>query len=264
MKELEWFCQNAYNLGLKHAVEWDLRSVVRILTACSTLIRSFPDDIAAEVASDLSLRSIFCNFLTSSALIALARAEDNLERQLQDYLAVRTHNMEADREVQLQLQSKSIDQASASDLLAKLAQLLAFDFEAAVALKKYLDLGEIVLKADQCQNLEAYKTMADCALRGQLHPEGMALAATAIRDAVDNLQSSSVSFARSSTRSRYLTIRIQQTSPNTHGVCFRSFFLPMRTSVVDFWTRLSRWPRMLTESVILLGVCAAHGLLAVS
>lgn len=187
VKELEWFCQNAYNLGLKNSSSWNLRSLVRILTACSTLIGEFPDDITAEVASDLSLRSIFCNFLTSSALIALARAEDDREQQLQDYLAARYHIREADKEVQLQLESKRIDHASASDLLGKLAQLLAFDFEAAAALKKYSDLGEIVLRADQCQNLETYKTMADCALRSQLHPEGMLVISAFIRDAANNL-----------------------------------------------------------------------------
>lgn len=175
VKELEWFCQNAYNLGVKHASEWDLRSVVRILSTCSTLIRCFPDGIAVEQASDLLLRSIFCNFLTSSALVALARAEDSLESQLQDYLVARRHIEEADHSIQLQLQSKNIDNASALDLLGKLAQLLAFDFEAAVALKKYNDLGEIVLKAEQCQNLETYKMMADCALRSHLHPEGLPL-----------------------------------------------------------------------------------------
>lgn len=173
VKELEWFCQNAYNLGLKHASEWDLRSVVRILTACSTLIRLFPGDIVLEQASDLLLRSIFCNFLISTALVALARAEDNLEQQLQDYLVVRRHIEEADTAIQLQLQSKNMDDASNTDLLGKLAQLLAFDFEAAVALKKYQDLSEIVTKADQCQNSETYKTMADCALRSHLHPEGL-------------------------------------------------------------------------------------------
>lgn len=173
IKEREWFCQNAYNLGLKHASEWDLRSVVRILTSCAILIRGFPDDILLEQANDLLLRSIFCNFLISSALVALARAQDNLEQKLQDYLIVRKHIDEADDAIQLQLQSSNIDDASARDLLGKLAQLLAFDFEAAVALKKYQDLGEIITKADQCQDLETYKTMADCALRSHLHPEGL-------------------------------------------------------------------------------------------
>lgn len=173
VKELEWFCQNAYNTGLKHAGDWNLRHVIQILNACASLIRSFPGDIAAEMASDLSLRSIFCNFLISSALVALARAEDNMEQQLQDYLVLRKHIAAADCEIELRLQSKNTDEASAQDLLSKLAQMLAFDFEAAVALKRYDSLREIVLKSNQCKNLETFKAMADCALRSRLPSEGI-------------------------------------------------------------------------------------------
>lgn len=242
VKELEWFCQNAYNLGLKHAGDWDLRNVVRILTACSTLIRKFPDELTAEVASDLSLRSIFCNFLTSSALVALARAEDDSERKLQDYLAVRRHMAEADEEIQLQLRSKSIDQASATDLLGKLAQLLAFDFEAAVALKKYPDLGEIVLKAEQCQDVETYKTMADCALRNQLHPEGMStLTRICSLRTADEFQSSSAFFARLSIKFQILTSRIRRNSPNTHGVSSKSLCRLTRILVLHFLKKLAGW-----------------------
>lgn len=202
------------------------------------------------MSSDLSLRSIFCNFLTASALVALARAEGNREQQLQDYLTVRRHIVEADSEIQLQLHSKNIDQASARDLLDKLAQLLTFDFEAAVALKKYPDLGEIVLKADQCQDLETYKTMADCALRSQLHPEGMQIMTNLARDAADDLQSSSAFFARSLIRFRTLMIRTLPNSPSIPGVFSKSSSHPTRSLAVDFWTRLAEWPRMLTESVL--------------
>ncbi|KAK7735234.1 sporulation-specific protein 22 [Cytospora paraplurivora] len=160
-KELTWFCQNSYNLGLKHASDWDLCRVVQILTACVNIIGQFPDDIPEETAADLSLKSIFCNFLISSALVSLARSQDNLEKQLQDYLVMRKHIAEADSEVQKRLESKSLDEVSSRDLVGKLALLLAFDFEAAVALKQWHELSEIVLKASACQDLEAFKMMAD-------------------------------------------------------------------------------------------------------
>lgn len=171
VRELEWFCQNSYNLGLKHAGDWSLRSVVQILTACATIIQAFPNDIGAEVAADLSLKSIFCNFLISSALLALARSQDNLERQLQDYLIMRKHIMAADSEIQERMESQSLDEVASRDLLNKLALLLAFDFEAALALKCWQDLGEIVLKASTCQSLESFKTMADCILRAHVPTE---------------------------------------------------------------------------------------------
>lgn len=172
VRELEWFCQNSYNLGLKHAGDWSLQSVVRILKACVSIIQIFPHDIGLEVAADLSLKSIFCNFLISSALVALARSQDNLEEQLQDYLIMRRHIAAADSEIQKRMESQSLDEVASKDLLNKLALLLSFDFEAAVALKCWPDLGEIVLKAGACQNTESFKTMADCILRTPVPPEG--------------------------------------------------------------------------------------------
>lgn len=124
------------------------------------------------MASDLALRAIFCNFMISSALVALARAEDNVEQQLQDYLVLREHVAVADALIQLRLQDRNMDKVSAQDLVDKLAQMLAFDFEAAVALKKYPELRETVVKASQCRNLETFKAMADCALRSCLPVEG--------------------------------------------------------------------------------------------
>ncbi|KAK2606983.1 hypothetical protein N8I77_005697 [Diaporthe amygdali] len=171
VRELEWFCQNSYNLGLKHAGDWSLQSVVRILKACVSIIQIFPHDIGLEVAADLSLKSIFCNFLISSALVALARSQDNLEEQLQDYLIMRRHIAAADSEIQKRMESQSLDEVASKDLLNKLALLLSFDFEAAVALKSWPDLGEIVLKAGACHNTESFNTMADCILRTPVPPE---------------------------------------------------------------------------------------------
>lgn len=177
VKELEWFCQNAYNLGVKHAGNWNLRSTICILSVCTNLIGEFPDDIAAVMAGDLSLRSIFCHFLTSSALVSLARTQDNLDAQLQNYLVMRRHIAAADGEIQQQLQQGNLDEVSKRDLLNKLALLLAFDFEGAAALKDYQSLREIVVKASQCEDLESFKAMADCALRSQLPTEGWSLLA---------------------------------------------------------------------------------------
>lgn len=187
IKELEWFCQNAYNLGLKHAGDWHLRDLVRILTTCLSLMSHFPDDIAAEIASDLSFRSIFCNFLISSALVALARAEDDRERQLQDYLVLRKHIAAADGKIQHQLQDGNVDEVLSRDLLQKLAHMLAFDFEAAVTLKQYDDLKEIALKAEQCQHLDTFKAMADCALRSKLPSEGNVDQAPISMSSVDSM-----------------------------------------------------------------------------
>ncbi|KAG8164456.1 hypothetical protein KVR01_006374 [Diaporthe batatas] len=173
VRELEWFCQNSYNLGLKHAGDWSLQNVVQILTACLSIIQAFPSDVGAEVAADLALKSIFCNFLISSALVALARSQDNLEEQLQNYLLMRRHVAAADTSIQERMESQTLDEIASRDLLSKLALLLAFDFEAAVALKCWKDLGEVVIKASACQNIESFKTMAGCILQASVPTEDL-------------------------------------------------------------------------------------------
>jgi hypothetical protein len=60
-------------------------------------------------------------------------------------------------------------------MLRKHAALLAFDFEAAVALKQWDDLGEIAQKAVSCKNITAFQAMADCLLRAHAPGQGIAV-----------------------------------------------------------------------------------------
>lgn len=173
VNELEWFCQNSYNLGLKHADTWDLRHIVTILTCSLNIINHFPEDVPSQVAVDLSLKSIFCNFLIACALVALARAQDNVEQQLQDYLVMRGHISAFDTALQEQLQM--LDEVSTKDLLNKLSMLLVFDFEGAACLKQWEDLGQIVLKASTCKCLETFQAMGDCLLRAKPPVQGKSL-----------------------------------------------------------------------------------------
>src|SRR5690554_3448747 len=46
--ELDWFSRNAYNLALKNTATWELRFVVRMLTACANIIGHFPSDIGSK------------------------------------------------------------------------------------------------------------------------------------------------------------------------------------------------------------------------
>ena len=130
----------------------------------------FPEDVPSQVAMDLSLKSIFCHFIISSALVAVARANDNVEEQLQDYLIMRRHVATFDAELEKQLHV--LDEVSTKDLLNKLSTLLVFDFEGAVCLKQWEDLGQIVRKASICKCLESFQAMGDCLLRAQPPVEG--------------------------------------------------------------------------------------------
>ncbi|KAI1449599.1 SPO22-domain-containing protein [Annulohypoxylon stygium] len=133
VEELDWFCKNAYNLGLKNLRIWPPRQSLRIFQYCLSIISQYPQDISTQVSNDLSLRSLFCHFLMATILIALARSEDNIETQFQDYLMMRNHIKSFDIELEGRL--STLDEISKDDLQMKLEVLLVFDFEGAICLK---------------------------------------------------------------------------------------------------------------------------------
>jgi hypothetical protein len=172
--ELEWFSRNAYNIALKNTSTWELRCVVRMLSACVNINGHFPSDIGSKV--ELSLKTLFSRFVIVSALVALARTQDNVEKQLQDYTVMRKHVKAFDAELPGYL--PQLDEQSRDDMLRKQATLLAFDFEAAVALKDWDDLGGIVQRAVPCKSITAFQAMADSLLRAQAPGQGMSVPAS--------------------------------------------------------------------------------------
>lgn len=168
--ELDWFARNAYNLGLKHLDSWDLRHSIHILTACTSIIKLFPSDVTSQVAQDMSFKLIFSNFIIASALVAQARTQDNVEKQLQDYLLMRKHI--AAFEAELPGRLDSLEGKAREDLLSKLATLLTFDLEGAICLKNWEDLGEIIRKTVQCKSVTAFQGMGDCLLRSSVPGRG--------------------------------------------------------------------------------------------
>lgn len=167
--ELQWFSSNSYNLALKNTANWELRSIVRMLTACVNIISYFPSDIGSQV--DLSLKILFSHFVISSALVALARTEDDVEKQRQDYAAMRKHVAAFEGELPEYL--PQLDEQSRGDMLQKHATLLAFDFEAAITLHQWDDLGRIVQRAVPCESITALQAMADSLLRARAPGQGM-------------------------------------------------------------------------------------------
>ncbi|OIW27318.1 SPO22-domain-containing protein [Coniochaeta ligniaria NRRL 30616] len=163
INELDWFARNTYNLGLKNLEAWDVSHTIQILTACTKIMSHFPADISSEIAADIALKTLFNDFIVASALLARARGRDNVEDQLQDYLLMRKHIADFDANLPAQLPAL-VEQARA-DMLSKLAALLTFDFEGAVVLKSWDELGPIVLKTGDCNSVVALQAMADCLLR---------------------------------------------------------------------------------------------------
>ncbi|CAL3972847.1 unnamed protein product [Diplocarpon coronariae] len=160
--ELHWFSKNSYNLAMKNLANWAPPQMLRLLVCCIGFIDQYPKDINQQTNEDLSLRRMFCDFTAATALVGLARGEDDIEIQLQNYLRVRRHVESFDS--QLQKKAGNLEEEAEMDLHQKLAILAAFDFEAACQLKAWDDLGEIILKADACKSTTVYEIMADIVL----------------------------------------------------------------------------------------------------
>lgn len=172
--ELEWFSRNAYNLALKNTTAWELPFIVRMLTACVNIINHFPSDVGNQL--ELALKSLFSRFAVASALISLARTQDNVERQLEQYANMREHVMAFDGELPELL--PKLDEHSRDDMIRKNAALLTFDFEAAIALHQWDDLGGIVQKTVSCRSITAFQAMADCLLRARAPGQSTLLTCT--------------------------------------------------------------------------------------
>ncbi|OBT96970.1 hypothetical protein VE01_05545 [Pseudogymnoascus verrucosus] len=162
IQELDWFSKNAYNLSLKYSSEWHPEQVLQIIQSCIKFASLYPKDIDNATSNDVTHRHIFCDFLSVILLVSVARAEDNIEAQLQDYLELRKHVDSFD--ARLQSIIDVLEEGPQQDLLKKLATLLVFDFEAAIRLKAWDDLTEIILKADCCKSMKIYEKMSDMLL----------------------------------------------------------------------------------------------------
>ncbi|PMD45090.1 SPO22-domain-containing protein [Hyaloscypha variabilis F] len=165
VRELDWFSKNSYNLVIKNLSTWTPRHSLRMLTCCIAFIDHYPKDISDQISEDLCLRKMFCEFSAVTALLALARGEDNIETQLQDYLNLRKHVDSFD--ALLQEKAGKLGEDAEEDLLRKLSILIVFDFEAACHLKAWDDLHEIIIKSDCCKSSRVYELMADCILCSQ-------------------------------------------------------------------------------------------------
>ncbi|KAL7799887.1 meiosis protein SPO22/ZIP4 like domain-containing protein [Trichoderma ceciliae] len=160
--ELHWFRKNAYNMGVLKCDAWDLSHIIRIFKACLDFSACYPKDLPMSEAAEIALMVMRCHFVIATALISLARTEE----QLQHYLAARHHIGEFD--AILESDANGIqDENILKDLVAKLSTLFVFDFEAATVLKNWDGLNEIVRKAKQCRDEVMYKAMGDCMLRSQ-------------------------------------------------------------------------------------------------
>lgn len=172
IEELDWFCRNSYNVVIQHMWTWSPDKSLRLLSACLSMISRYPEDMPSEEFQEISLKSAFCNFIGACLRLVSARAEDNIEKQLQHYLELRKHIKVYDHLLQSDCTGLISQDEMAADLQAKLVTLLVFDFEAAIVLKDHHDLVRIVRRAGPHSDLTAYQAMADALLCAKVPSDG--------------------------------------------------------------------------------------------
>ncbi|RSL67251.1 hypothetical protein CEP54_003324 [Fusarium duplospermum] len=127
----------------------------------------YPQDISSENSADLQLMAMRCHFVMAAAIVSKARTEDKVDEALQRYLEVRQHVLVFDGLFEKHFQNTfaARNVRVYTDLTAKMSTLFVFDFEGAICLKNWDDLGQIIRKARVCKDENMYKAMGDCLLR---------------------------------------------------------------------------------------------------
>jgi hypothetical protein len=154
-------------------------------------VSCYPSDITLEDDADLRLMAARCHFVITAALVSQARTEDRVDEQLQDYLEARRHISEFETIFESHFGNDTKSQVN-RDLLTKLSTLFVFDFESAICLKSWDDLGQIVRKARICKDETMYKAMGDCLLRSEALGNGTCWPTSAKSESKANVVSSRV------------------------------------------------------------------------
>ncbi|KAH7398979.1 meiosis protein SPO22/ZIP4 like-domain-containing protein [Phaeosphaeria sp. MPI-PUGE-AT-0046c] len=161
-QEFEWFSKNAYNLSLKYCAEMSPSHLVRLLGVCTEFIKLLKDQDSTNNGGCLSLRLVFCEFLAACTYVILARAEDNAEISLQNYLEARKHCQEFRRAA-----SEGIDKLEGSaqaDIISKHFQIVKLELEAVIKLEKWDELDDLFEQCWKYKSPDRYETLADLVL----------------------------------------------------------------------------------------------------
>ena len=142
--ELQWFAKNSYNLALKYCIDIHPELTIRLLDTCIHFLGFLGKENPQASIADLVHRTALCHFLAASALVVLARSEDNTEKSLQYYLEVRKH-VEAFRGTfKVELDAVGKHGNMQASLTGKQVELLKYDLEAVVKLERWDDLDDLL------------------------------------------------------------------------------------------------------------------------
>ncbi|OJD25043.1 hypothetical protein ACJ73_03590 [Blastomyces percursus] len=162
ISEMEWFSRNSYNLAVKYCTKWDTSSVLSLINTCIKFLDIYPSSLSPKQLYAAALRRLLCHFLGALLSMARARAETDTQAQANYCLDSRNH-IQFFRSV-LNCESTNWEETHRSDLFRKHRTLLAFDFEAAVRLRQWCSLHEIIEESESFSDDILYGTFSDALL----------------------------------------------------------------------------------------------------
>lgn len=165
--EIQWWSKNAYNLALRLCADIHPEHLVRLLTVCVHFLECYPKDGGLMHNDVLVRRMSLCHFLSTSALIVLARSsEEGSEYALQCYLQGR-------REIaSFKTQAKRLEDSQAgagpsnesNDTAQRIFELLKFDMECVLRLQQWDQLDSAVKAFLDFKAADRWDSLADLAL----------------------------------------------------------------------------------------------------
>ncbi|KEQ69702.1 SPO22-domain-containing protein [Aureobasidium namibiae CBS 147.97] len=167
LAELRWFACHCYNTALRYCSDMQPELLTRFMMASVALI----DHLRTEGDKDNGLlsRLLLCRFLATSALVVLARSEDNIERALQLYLDARRQIAAFHHKYQEALQNGSLQPDATSDIEVKEFEMVQFDLEALMRLENWHDLDKVLSMCLEARHSNRLESAADLILHIHTH-----------------------------------------------------------------------------------------------
>ncbi|KAH0269856.1 SPO22-domain-containing protein, partial [Aureobasidium melanogenum] len=167
INELRWFACHCYNTALKHCSDMQPELLTRFMMASVALI----DLLRNEDKKDDGLlsRLLLCRFLATSALIVLARSEDNIERALQLYTDARRQIGAFHRKYEEAIRQESLQPDALSDIEIKEFEMIQFDLEAVMRLEQWNDLDAVLSMCLETRHSDRLESAADLIIHIQTH-----------------------------------------------------------------------------------------------
>jgi len=165
--EIQWWSKNAYNLAVRLCADVHPDYLISLLSVCTKFLECYPNDGGTMHQDDLIHRKALCHFLSTSALIVLARsAEEGTEYSLQCYTQARRHItifMGLARKMET-AHSEGFKDEEAKATAARVFELLKFDLECILRLQQWDQLDHAVQAFMNFNDAGRWDSLADLAL----------------------------------------------------------------------------------------------------